>query len=179
MYLLYVIVVAAFLAALFLRQMSRSRARVLANLDMLPQLTQPVDTQALENLLDPAQTNFLREQLPFWDFCRVQRERTLAAAEYVDRMAKNASVLLQLGQLGRGNEDAEVARAAQEMVERALVVRMIAMQALFKLYLQSVVPVASLSSREVFERYARLTESTLLFTRLQRPAFAGRVSAML
>jgi hypothetical protein len=179
MYLLIAIVFAALLAALFLRQLSRTRAKILANLDALPTLTQPVDIHALRNLLDDEQTDFLRKQLPFWQFCRIHRERTLAAAEYVDRIAKNAAILLQLGQLGRTNQDPEVAHAAQDIVERALVVRMMAMQALFKLYLQSVIPGANLSTRQVFERYARLTESTLLYTRLQRPAFAGRISAML
>jgi hypothetical protein len=179
MYVLIAIVFAALFAALFLRQMSRNRAKVLANLDTLPSLTQPVDVQALRNLLDAEQTEYLRSRLPFWQFCRVHRERTLAAAEYVDRIAKNAGILLQLGQLGRTNEDSEVARAAQDIVERALLVRMIAMQSLFKLYVQSVIPGVDLSTREVFERYLRLTESTLLFTRLQRPAYAGRISAVL
>ena len=89
MYVLIAIVFAALFAALFLRQMSRNRAKVLANLDTLPSLTQPVDVQALRNLLDAEQTEYLRSRLPFWQFCRVHRERTLAAAEYVDRIAKN------------------------------------------------------------------------------------------
>lgn len=179
MYLLIAIVLAALLAALFLRQVSRKRAKVLADLDTLPSLTRPVDVHALRNLLDERQTRFLRSRLPFWQFCRIHRERTLAAAEYVDRIAKNAAILLHLGQLGRMSEDPEVARAAKDIVERALLVRMIAMQTLFKLYLQSVMPGVDLSTREVFERYLRLTESTLLYTRLQRPAYAGRISAVL
>lgn len=179
MTLVIVFVFAALLAALFFRQMSRSRAKFLANLDTLPTLTQSVDIQAFQNLVDPAEAQYLRSQLSFWAFCIVHRERTLAAAEYVDRISRNAAILLQLGQLGRTNADPEVARAAQAIVERALAVRMIAMQVLFKLYLQSLLPGVGLSTNEIFDRYRHLTESTILFTRLQRPAFAGRVGAML
>src|SRR3954453_2725384 len=131
MNLVIVLVFAALLAALFFRQMSRSRAKFLANLDTLPTLTKPVDLEAFKNLVDPQETEFLRAQLTFWAFCRIHRERTLAAAEYVDRISRNAAILLQLGQLGRNNEDPEVARAAQAIVERALVVRMVAMRILF------------------------------------------------
>jgi hypothetical protein len=65
------------------------------------------------------------------------------------------------------------------MVERALVVRMTAMEALIKLRLQAFLPGIEFSTADVFDRYSRLTESVALFTRLQRPAFSSHVLAML
>jgi hypothetical protein len=40
-------------------------------------------------------------------------------------------------------------------------------------------PTAPLAAEAVFRDYRRLTESAVLFTKLQRPAFAGRVAAVL
>jgi hypothetical protein len=173
------IVIAALLAALFFIRVSRGHAEAIANLDDLSGRTQPVDLQAFRNLIDPAETVFLRKHLPPSDFHAVQRERTQAAVEYVQRIAQNAAVLLRLGQAARTHADPEVARAAQSIIERALVVRMIAMQALIKLKLQILLPGIDLSTVDVFDRYTRLTESVGLFTRLQRPAYSAHVMAML
>jgi hypothetical protein len=173
------IVIAALLAALFFIRVSRGHAEAIANLDDLSGRTQPVDLEAFRNLIDPAETIFLRKHLPPPDFNAVQRERTQAAVEYVQRIAQNAAVLLRLGQAARSHADPEVARAAQSIIERALVVRMIAMQALIKLKLQILLPGIDLSTVDVFDRYTRLTESVGLFTRLQRPAYSARVMAML
>jgi hypothetical protein len=173
------IVIAALLAALFLIRVSRGHAEAIANLDDLGGRTQPVDLDAFRNLIDPAETAFLRKNLPPPDFRAVHRERTHAAVEYVQRIAQNAAVLLRLGQATRTHADPEVARAAQSMIERALVVRMIAMQALIKLRLQILFPGIDFSAAAVFDRYGRLTESVALFTRLQRPAYSAHVMAML
>jgi hypothetical protein len=51
--------------------------------------------------------------------------------------------------------------------------------AIIKLYAHSIIPALPLQAEDIFRDYRRLTESAVLFTRLQRPAFAGRVSAML
>jgi hypothetical protein len=179
MAIVLIIVIAALLAAVFFIRVSRGHAEAIANLDQLSGRTQPVDLKAFHNLIDPAETAFLRRNLSPKDFRAVHRERTQAAADYVQRMAQNAAVLLRLGQAARANADPEVARAAQSMVERALVVRMIAMEALIKLKLQVMMPGLVFSTAAVFDRYGRLTESVALFTRLQRPTYSSRVVAML
>ena len=53
------------------------------------------------------------------------------------------------------------------------------MLALAKLYSRALLPVLPISMESVFAGYRGLTESAVLFTRLQQPAFAGRVSASL
>src|SRR4051812_2990003 len=124
MAIVLVIVIAALLAAIFFIRVSRGHAEAISNLDDLSGRTQPVDLEAFRNLIDPTETAFLRSQLGPQEFRAIHRERTQAAAEYVQRIALNAALLLRLGQAARTNADPEVARAAQSMIERALVVRM-------------------------------------------------------
>lgn len=179
MALVLIIALAALAAALFLIRVSRGHAQAISSLEELSGRTKPVDMEAFRNLLNPVETQFLRQHLPPKAFRVVQRERTLAAAEYVQRIAQNAAVLLRLGQAARVNADPEVAQAATAIVERALMVRMIAMRALVKLYLQSLFPGIEFTTVDVLDRYRRLTDSTVLLVRLQRPTLASRVGAML
>ena len=167
------------LVALVLLRLVRRQHQQVANLDDLPGRSRTVDLEAFQNLVDPAETRFLRQNLSRTQFRIVQRERTLAAAEYVRHIAYNAGLLIQLGQLARVNPDPQLAQAAQAMVERALHVRLLAMMVLIRLYARSVVPVLPFAPDDIFRDYRKLTESAILFTRLQRPAFAGRVGAML
>lgn len=178
MAIVLVIVIAALLAALFFLRVSRGHAEAISNIDELSGRTHAVDLQAFRNLVDPAETEFLRRNLPPRDFRAVHRERTYAAAEYVQHIAQNAAILLRLGQAARTNPDPEIARAAQSMVERSLAVRMVAMQVLIKLRIQAITGI-DLFSSDLFDRYGRLTESVALFTRLQRPANSAHVLAML
>ncbi|MGZ4786893.1 MAG: hypothetical protein ACXVZV_06035 [Terriglobales bacterium] len=148
-------------------------------MDDLTGQSRAVDVEAFQNLIDPEETKFLRRCLPPAHFRIVQRERTLAAIEYVRNITHNAALLIRLGQLALNHPDPQLARAAQAMVERGLHVRTLAMFALLKLYTRSMVPVLPFEAHDIFRDYRSLTESAVLFTRLQRPAFAGRLSAML
>ena len=178
MAIVLVIAIAALLAAVFFLRVSHGHAEAISNIDQLSGRTKPIDIIAFRNLVDPSETDFLRRNLPARDFRSVHRERTYAAAEYVQRIAHNAAVLLRLGQAARTNPDPEIARAAQAMVERALAVRMLSMQVLIKLHIQAVLGI-DFFHRDIFDRYGRLTESVALFTRLQRPAYSSHVLAML
>lgn len=167
------------LVAFGLLLLVRSQKRPVSSLDQLVGRTRAIDMPAFQNLLDPAETRFLQQALPLAQFRRVQRERTLAAADYVRNIMHNAAVLIQLGQFGRANPDPQLAEAARLMVERAAGVRMLATVVLLKLYLQSLMPALPFVSEDIARDYRNLTEAVLLFTRLQQPAFAGRVGAML
>lgn len=167
------------LVAFGLWAMVRTQRQLVTNLDELAGHTRPVDMVAFQNLLDRAETQFLRQSLPPMEFRLVQRERTLAAIEYVRCIAHNAGVLIQIGQFARENPDPQLSEAARIMVERAAHVRLIAAMVLIKLYVNSALPMLPFNPEDIFRDYRHLTESAVLFTRLQRPAFAGRVSAML
>jgi len=158
---------------------ARAQKKGISNLDELARHTRTVDIQAFQNLIDPAETEFLRRKLAPVQFRIVQRQRTLAAVEYVRAITHNAVILIQLGQVARLAPDPKLAEAARVMVERAAHVRMIATLVMLKLYASSLVPALPFTADQVFRDYRTLTESAVLFTRLQRPAFAGRVGAML
>ena len=167
------------LVAFGLLLLVRSQKQEVSSLDELVGCTRSVDMAAFQNLIDPLETRFLRQTLPLAQFRVVQRERTLAATEYVRNIMHNSGVLIRLGQFGRANPDPQLAEAARVMVERAARVRMLSTLVLMKLYFQSVMPALPFVSEDIARDYRSLTEAALLFTRLQRPAFAGRVGAML
>ena len=97
------IAVAALLSALLLIRISRGHAEAIARLEELDGRTQPVDIEALRNLIDPQETHYLQTRLPAKVFRKLERERALAAAEYVQRIAHNAAVLVRLAQAARTN----------------------------------------------------------------------------
>ena len=175
----FIALVLLLLVAFGLLAIARGHRHAVSGLDDLSLKTRAVDLAAFQNLIDPAETRFLRSSLKLGEFHAVQRERMLAAAEYAQRIQHNAGVLLQLGQSARLNPDPQVATAAQAMVERAARVRLLSTIVLFKLYAQYVIPSLPFAFERIFQDYQRLTEAAVLFTRLQRPAFAGRVGAML
>lgn len=179
MWITITLAILALLAAGFLVWISRQHRIELSGIEDLAANTRPVDIEAFRNLVDVDETEFLRRRLPPSDFRKVQRERTLAATEYVRNISHNAKVLIKLGQSARDAQDAELRRVAAEMVQSALSVRMLAMRVLVLLYIDSVFPAFRTSQLEILQDYRELTSRATLFTRLQRPAFAGRVSAML
>jgi len=174
-----IVLIVLLLVAFLLLRLVRTQRTPLTNFDDLTGHTLAVDLDALQNLVDPAETQFLRQKLSPAQFRIVQRERILATAEYVRRISHNAGLLIQLGQLTLAGPDPQLVESARVMVERAGHVRIMATMVLMKLYVRSVVPALPLSTDDIFRDYRNLTESAILFTRLQRPAFAGRMGAML
>jgi hypothetical protein len=173
------ILIVLLFVALYLLRVVRGQRTPISSLEELATLSRAVDVDSFCNLIDPEEVRFLQQNLSRAQFRIVQRERTLATIDYVRNIAHNAGLLVTLGQLAVVNPDPQLAAAAQSMVERALHVRMLAMLALVKLYTRSVLPALPFAAEDIFRDYRQLTESALLFTRLQRPAFAGRVSAVL
>jgi hypothetical protein len=167
------------LVAVGLLFLVRSQRQSIGSLDELTGRAHPIDIEAFFNLLDPAETLFLRQNLSLQDFREVQRERTLAVLEYVRKVAHNAALLASLGQLARDNPDPQLAQAAHIMVEQAAHVRMLCLMVMIKVHASRFIPAAPLAADDIFRDYRRLTESAVLFTKLQRPAFAGRVAAVL
>jgi hypothetical protein len=160
-------------------RLMRTQGPGVSTLDELATCTRAVDMAALHNLVDSAETQYLQRSMPPAAFRIVQRERTLAAAEYVRNIAHNAALLIRLGQLAQSNPDPQLAQAAHAMVEKALHVRLVATFVIAKLYVSSFLPALPFSPEAVVRDYRGLTESAVLFTRLQRPAYAGRVSSVL
>jgi hypothetical protein len=149
------------------------------SLSQLESRIQPVDLAAFRNLIDPAETQFLRRHLPAAVFRKVQRQRALAALEYVARAASNAAVLLRIGEANRKNPQTEIASAAATLVSEALRTRLLAVPVRLYLCLDFIVPGRSLTTSSLLEQYERLTYRLGRLAALQSPADASRLLASL
>jgi len=156
---------------------ARRRRDPVPDLQALETYTQPVDLAAFRNLIDPAEEDYLRENLPAGRFHTLQRERLRATLEYVRRTAYNSAILLRVGEAARRDQNPEVAAAARTLVNDALRLRMNAMLAMVVLYGRIVMPGARISVGRVTDIYENLTQGLVRLTRLQDPAYAARVSA--
>ena len=141
--------------------------------------TMPVDLPAFRNLISPDEEEYLRTHLSKTDFRAVQRKRALAAAAYVRCIAHNAAVLLRLGEMGRSSADPEVVRTAQELVNSAIRLRLQAWIALGRLSITVMFPGARLTSGSFVRGYEELTGIVTTLTKLQRPAYAPRIAAIM
>ena len=157
----------------------RGQSVVVHSLQELEGRTQPVDLDAFRNLTDPREEEYLRQNLAPGDFRSAQRERLRAALGYVRRAAYNASILLRLGEAARRNADPEIARAAGELVESALWLRLYALQAVVLLYARIVFPDARWTFGPMASDYQSLRDGVARLCRLQLPEYTGRISAVL
>lgn len=174
-----ILAVVAVLAAGFLLRAARGQSALVHQLQELEGRTQPVDLAAFRNLVDSAEEEFLRANLPPGEFRTIQRQRMRAAVEYVSRAAHNAAILLRLGEAVRRQSAPEIAQAGQELVNSALRLRVYALFALCVLYARIALPGARISSGRIIETYQALTENAVRLTRLQDPAYAARVAAVI
>jgi hypothetical protein len=140
---------------------------------------QPVDLEAFRNLADPGEEAFLRNSLSAKEFRTVQRLRLRAAIEYLAAVSHNAAMLVQLGQAARRSPDVQIAEAAQNLVDNALILRLYSALAIGKLCVRFLRPEASLQAAGILDRYQRVTEGALRLGRLQYPRRAPLLSRTL
>ncbi len=174
---LIVFAVALLLAALMLRA-ARGHAAMVRELAELEGLTEAVDLAAFRNLVDPAEEEYLRANLPRRHFRMIQRQRMRAALEYVERTKRNGAILLRLGESARRDANSEVAAAGRELVSRALRLRITAQVATGILYAQIAMPEAHVSIGQVTDMYESLTNGLLQLARLQNSTYANRIAAV-
>ena len=127
----------------------------------------PVDVEAFRNLIDSAEAQFLRSNLPPPEFRKVQRERLRAAVEYISCVAHNAKVLMRMGENARHSPEPAVAEAGEKLVNIAIRLRVYALQATAKLYLRMVFPGAPFAPVGLAESYERMTGLVLLLGRME------------
>jgi hypothetical protein len=172
----------AFLALtglILLLLVTRGYSNSVRGLEDLAGRTRPIDIEAFRNIIDPVEEEFLRANLPTGEFRSVQRQRLLAASEYVSSAAHNAAVLLRLGQAGLHHADPTVAAAARQLVENALRLRIYALLSLAKLYVRFAVPEARLSSESLAENYQQLRSLAGYLALTESPARAARLGRIL
>ena len=158
-----VLVVMAALALIFLVRMAKGRGVCgPVSLDDPALQIRPVDVDAFRNLMDPGEEQFLRENLTKSDFCKIQRERLLAAIEYVDCAAWNAAILLRVGEAARRSTNPVFAQAGEKLVEDSLRLRLYAFHAMARLYLGIFLPWTHLSLLSIPDRYDRVTRMAVV-----------------
>jgi hypothetical protein len=138
----------------------------------------PIDIEALRNLINPADDQYLRHRLPPSQFRVVRRERLRAVAAYVQLVANNATVLLSVGEAALASGDARLAEAAGQLVNDALLLRRNATVALLRIYIALAWPNSGFAAIRVADRYEQLSGAAMLLGRLQNPSMPVRLSAM-
>ncbi|HET8826673.1 MAG TPA: hypothetical protein VFM77_16150 [Terriglobales bacterium] len=126
----------------------------------------PIDVNAFRNLIDENEEHYLRERLPGGEFRRVQRERMLAAVEYVRAAYANAGILVRIAEAARESADPQMAEAAGKLFDNAVQLRWYAVQVVPRLYFKMLFPGASGAPRNLFDRYDILTHQALVLGRL-------------
>ena len=142
-------------------------------LNELVGLIRPVDVEAFCNLVDPDEELFLRENLPAPIFRSIQRERLLAATEYVGAVSHNAAVLLRIAEAARDHTDPAVAEAAIEMANSAARLRLHCSLVFLRLWTAILVPQAGPSSLSLPERYQDLNSLSRRLGQLRHASAAS------
>ncbi len=179
MILLLLLVSAAVITLLVLLYAVRGQNARVGEVEDLTGHTRPVDLEAFGNLIDPREEQFLRDNLPRREFRAIQRERLLAAAEYIGNTAYNAALLLRWGEAAARNPDARIALAGQQLIDRALRVRLYALLCLAKLYVRLALPNVPASLSGLVENYQHLSGMATQLALMQQPMRASRLSAVL
>src|ERR1700748_1813718 len=131
MILAIILVIASILALAFIFTFTVSRSLQVAT-NAQGRKIQPIDIQAFRNLVDPAESLYLRRRLSAAEFRAVQRERLVAMRAYIQAAARNASVLITLGEPALSSSDPHTAEAAHQLVDHALSLRRNAFFAVIK-----------------------------------------------
>ena len=153
---IFLVVLAALCLVFLLRVAGGRRSTQTIALEDATSKIQLVDVNAFRNLVDPAEEEFLRDNLPKRDFSRIQRERLRAAIEYAECASRNAAFLLRVGDAARGSSDPALADAGEKLVASALRLRLYAFHAIARLYLGVLFPGTRISLISVTERYERV-----------------------
>jgi hypothetical protein len=177
MTLAIILVISAALALVFILGVTVSRNLQTSGADR--NRIQPIDVEAFRNLVDPAETEYLRRRLPASEFRTVQRERLRATAAYIQLAGRNAAVLALIGQSALSTGDSQTAEAARQLVDNALLLRRNAALALLRIYFSLAWPNSGIAATRVLRGYEQLNGCAMLLGRLQNPAVPVRIAATL
>jgi len=165
-----IVVLVSCLAIAAIVWMVRRSQSASVNLETLRSQLQPMDVGAFRNLIDSSERQYLRDRLSVSEFRRIHRERMLAATDYVWCAARNAGILIRLGEATISAADPSLAEAALNLQENAFRLRLQALQAVPRLYLSMMVPDWELAPDGLAERCDRLTRQATILGCLQAPS---------
>jgi hypothetical protein len=174
MILAIILVIAAALALIFILGITVSRNLQISGSDH--QHIQPIDVEAFRNLVDPAETDYLRRHLSASKFRIVQRERLRAMAAYIQVAGRNAAILALIGQSALSTSDSQTAQAARQLVDNALLLRRNAALVLLRIYFSLAWPTSDIAATGVLRGYEQLNTCAMLLGRLRDPAVPVRIA---
>ena len=122
----------------------------------------PVDVAAFRNLIDEGEEQYLRDHLPQAEFRSIQRERKLAAIEYVRSAANNAAILIRLAEAARESPDPAAAQAAEKLFDSALRLRLYSFRTVPRLYAGVVLPGLSPVPTGLADAYDTLSRQAVI-----------------
>ena len=146
------------------------------NLDQLASQLRPVDLNAFRNLINESEEIYLREHLDPADFRSIQRERKLAAIEYIRCAASNAAILIRLAEAAQQSPDPKISSAAGNLLENAFRLRLYCLRVVPRLYVSVLVPSAGLVPARLADSYDTITRQVVMLG-LQYPT-RGMASAL-
>ena len=163
----WIIVPASIVALVAIFWMFRGPSSATVNLDELRSQLRPMDVDAFRNLIDSREREYLRDRLPASDFRRIHRERMLAATDYVWCAARNAGILIRLGEAAKNVSDSTSVKAAFALQENAFRLRLQAFQAIPRLYVSMIVPEWDLAPQGLADGCDRLTRQAIILGSFQ------------
>lgn len=179
MFIVAIILVALAVAGLGILFLVGGTNRSLVASAKVSERIRPVDLEAFHNLVDPAEEEYLRSRLNPSDYRKVRRRRILAAVEYVRAVSQNAAVLIAFGQVARQSRDPQIASAGRQMVEAAILLRLLSATVMFRLGAGYAFPNAQISLAAVEGRYQSLRNLAWQLGNLENPLTASRVASLL
>lgn len=135
-----IFVALSFVALLVIFHLAKGHHGTGRDLDQLARELRSLDVNAFRNLIDEREEQYLRENLPRDEFRVIQRERKLAAIEYIQCAAKNAAILIRLAEAAQSSPDPAIALAANKLLENAFRLRLYAFRVVPRLYLSMLMP---------------------------------------
>jgi hypothetical protein len=172
------LIIAAALALVTILSVAVRRSLQVRDSSSLIAAIRPIDVEAFRNLINPAEDDYLRRRLPRAQFRMIRRERLRAMAVYIRVAGNNAAVLVRVGEAALATGDSQLAGAALQLVNDALLLRRNTTMALIRIYLALAWPNSEFAAVRVVDRYERLSGAAMLLGRLQNPRAAVRLSAL-
>jgi len=139
----------------------------LQNINDGKSLIEFLDARAFNNLIDPHEEGFLRENLPPPAFRTIQRLRLRAAIEYVMCANRNAAVLIRIGRSVSSEQNPERSIQAQELVNASVQLRLLSFFVLSLLCVKIAFPGLRLALSGVSNLHERLVQQMGTVTRMR------------
>jgi hypothetical protein len=158
---------------------ARGSTSSIHSIEQVTALSRPVDLESFRNLISVSEEEFLRNSLAARQFRQVQRQRMIAALDYVSRAAHNSAILLRLGEAGRKSDNPQLVKAGDELANSALQMRLLCLSVMAILILRIALPQLRITIAAVCDRYASTRDRVLTFGRVEQTVFASQIDSAL